>query len=125
MERTKIRFIIIGLCNTLLGLSIIYALKWFLGVNDTVANVTGYAIGILFSFTLNSRWTFEYNGKLFMALIRFLLVIGLAYLCNLMTVLLLIKSGVNSYIAQAAGIIPYTVVAYIGSRYFAFPAHSQ
>ncbi len=29
-------------------------------------------------------------------------------------------AGINSYLAQTIGIVPYTVVFYLGSRYYVF-----
>ena len=43
------------------------------------------------------------------------------YLLNLATVLAAIRSlGVNSYLAHAIGVVPYTVFFFLGSRHFAF-----
>ena len=36
-----IKFLGVGVANTLIGLSVIYATKWFLGAGDVIANATG------------------------------------------------------------------------------------
>lgn len=82
-------------------------------------------IGLVFSFAFNRRWTFGHSGPVVPALARFLVVFAVAYLLNLAAVLISIHSlGVNSYLAHAIGIVPYTVFFYFGSRYFAFAARS-
>jgi len=54
---------------------------------------------------------------------RFLVVFGIAYALNLATVLAAIRVfGINAYIAQALGIVPYTLFFFLGSRYYAFRA---
>ena len=119
--RAPIKFAVVGVANTLTGLSLIYLCKWQLGFGDVTANSCGYSIGLALSFILNRRWTFRHSGPVLPALVRFLAIFILAYLSNLATVLVAIKSlGVNSYIAQAGGILPYTVIFFFGSRYFAF-----
>jgi putative flippase GtrA len=118
--RSEVRFGLVGLANTLFGLLVIFSLKW-IGFVDVAANALGYACGLLLSFALNSRWTFSFEGRTIPALGRFVLVIMIAYSANLATVLTTINwFGLNSYFAQASGVIPYTIFAYVGSRWFAF-----
>jgi glycosyltransferase involved in cell wall biosynthesis len=48
-------------------------------------------------------------------------VLAVAYVANLVTVLKTNSNfDLNPYIAQALGVIPYTVIGFLGSRYFAF-----
>ena len=116
-----LKFFIVGIANTLIGLLAIYLCKWLLGFSDALANISGYIIGLTVSFLLNREWTFRHAGAMLPALVRFLVIFALAYLLNLATVLTAIHSfGVNAYLAQAIGIAPYTAIFYLGSRYFAF-----
>ena len=39
---------------------------------------------------------------------------------NLATVLVAIRGGLDSYVAQALGIVPYTITTFIFSKYFVF-----
>jgi putative flippase GtrA len=115
------RFLSVGVANTVVGLLVIYAAKWFLHFGDVAANVLGYSIGLMLSFALNSRWTFSYNGPRLPALARFIFVTPAAYGVNLATVLAAIHwFGLNSYVAQALGIVPYTVTSFLASKYFVF-----
>jgi hypothetical protein len=53
---------------------------------------------------------------------RYLAVLGGACVANLATVLGLIGLlTLDGYLAQARGILPYTVITYAGARYIAFP----
>lgn len=116
-----IRFLIVGLANTAIGLLIIYACKWLFEMGDVISNIIGYAAGMIIGFMLNKNWTFEHRGRHATAFLRFLAVLASAYLINLITVLYAIDGlRLNSYLAQALGIIPYTLMNYIGSRYFVF-----
>jgi putative flippase GtrA len=115
------RFIVVGTVNTLVGLVVIYLCKWAFGLGDVPANLCGYAIGLAVSFVLNRQWTFRHRGAWVPALLRYLVVFLLAYLLNLATVLAAIHGlGLNSYVAQAVGIVPYTISFYLGSRFFSF-----
>lgn len=118
---TLLKFLIVGIVNSSVGLAVIYACKLFLNFDDVVANMSGYAVGLTVSFFLNSRWTFRYRGNVWPAVARFLMVFLVAYVLNLFIVLLLINSfAVNSYLSQAIGVPFYTVVFYVGSRWLAF-----
>ena len=114
------KFSLVGLLNTFFGLFIIFLAKWA-GLDDITSNLTGYACGIILSFSLNSRWTFNYEGDRLRAFIIFVAITVLAYIANLVTVLLLINLlYINSYLAQSLGIFPYFLISYYGSKNLAF-----
>jgi glycosyltransferase involved in cell wall biosynthesis/putative flippase GtrA len=118
-----IRYLLVGVANTLIGLGIIYLTMYFLQLDLVHANMVGYAIGILFSFILNKKWTFKSQHHVVSSFIRYLLVLAVAYIANLETVLYANSHfALNPYLSQALGIIPYTLIGFIGGRYFAFPA---
>jgi putative flippase GtrA len=114
------RFLSVGVLNMLVGLLVIYACKWLFNTGDVVANAIGYGAGLVNSFALNSRWTFAYRGPQLPVIVKFLAVAMVAYATNLLTVLLLIRYGVDSYLAQALGIPPYTLTTYLASKFFVF-----
>jgi putative flippase GtrA len=118
-------FCCVGMANTLLGLAVIYALKLFIGASDLSANVAGYALGMAVSFLVNKVVTFGHARDYLGAVLRFVLVQIVAYALNLVTVLLLIRGGANSYAAQALGIIPYSVSGFLGAKFFVFAIARQ
>lgn len=123
---TAIRFILVGILNTLVGLGVIYAAMYFLGLGIKSANLAGYGVGLIVSFTLNKTWTFKSRGRLGYSLIRYLIVIGVAYLANLKTVVFAVTYlKVNAYLAQSFGVVPYALIGYLGCRFFAFPASAS
>lgn len=117
---TFVRFLAVGVVNTVVGLGIIYFCKWALGAGDVIANVAGYSVGLLVSFTLNRSWTFRDDGAISSAFARFMMVFFVAYAVNLASVLALIRFGVNDYLAQALGVVPYTLLSFLAGRYFVF-----
>lgn len=116
-----LRYIATGMINTCVGLGTIYFAIRVLSMGDGAANVVGYATGIVCSFLLNKHWTFVARGSAAPQFLKFLAVVGLAYLINLAVVMTCIKVlGLNRYLGQALGVPPYTITGYLGSRYFAF-----
>lgn len=115
------KYLTVGVANTIVSLLVIYAAKWFFNLGDAVANLIGYSAGFFLSFTLNSRWTFVYRGPYLSTLVKFMLIVFIAYGANLLTVLVTIHYfGLNGYVAQAMGIAPYTLTSFLGSKYLVF-----
>ena len=115
------RFLSMGAVNTLIGLGVIYACKRLFGFGDILANASGYAVGLTIGFMLNKHWTFGHTGNARVAALRFLAVFGVAYSVNLLCVLFAIRAaGIDDYVSQAIGILPYTAIFYLGSRLYAF-----
>lgn len=116
-----IRFLIVGCVNTFACFAVIFGVKILFGLGDIVANVLGYVVGLVVSFLLNRRWTFQHDGPVMPVVVRFVCVFAIAYVTNLGTVLTLIEwGGVNSYMAQAYGGIVYTATFFFLSRVYAF-----
>ncbi|OUI78893.1 polysaccharide synthesis protein GtrA [Commensalibacter intestini] len=117
------KYIMVGAANTLLTMLVIFALMHS-GVNMYVSNALGYVVGIVFSFILNSLFTF--SAKLsFEKLIKFLIVCLISYLINLIAIkafLLLFPNRIylaqynmhlEVYIAQLCGMGFYTVTGFV------------
>jgi putative flippase GtrA len=125
IDSTAVRFLLVGVGNTLAGLMIIYVAKVG-GIGDVVANAVGYGSGFLLSFCLNRQWTFRHTDPIFRAFARFLGITALAYLANLALVMLAIHEfGINSFISQALGVPVYTAVSYLGSRWYVFSSKNK
>jgi len=116
----SVRYGLVGVVNTLVGLSSILVAKRLFAVADVPANALGYALGLACSFSLNRHWTFAHRGAAGPTLWRFLATQGIAYACNLAEVLGSISANVNAYLAQCAGVPVYMLVGFIGCRYWVF-----
>lgn len=118
-----IRYGLVGIGNTLIGYGVIFFLQAS-GFGVVSANATGYAFGLLFSFFVNRRWSFRSGASLQRSLPRFLIVTAFAYLANISTVLLFIYGiGIDPYLGQLSGVVPYFLIGYWGSKFFAFAEH--
>lgn len=116
-----LRFALVGVANSAAGLSAIYLCKLVVGLGDVAANMFGYGFGIVVSFFLNAAWTFQYRGAVLPAALRFAVVFLISYGTNLAVVVHLIDAwAINSYAAQAIGVVPYTLAFYALSKTFVF-----
>ncbi|MDI2113384.1 GtrA family protein [Commensalibacter nepenthis] len=113
------KYIIVGLANTLLTMIVICALTYY-GIGLYVANATGYAVGIIFSFILNSLFTFSAVLS-FKKLLKFLIACLIAYLVNLIAIkvfFLLFRNQTyladyRLYLAQLCGMGFYTITGFV------------
>lgn len=120
LANQAIKYGAVGVVNTVVGLAVIYGLM-ALGVGDVAANAGGYAVGLMVSFRLNARWTFRRQHAGLGAALRFALVIGVAYACNLAAMLVARDGlGLGSHLAQLVGVVVYAGIGFLGSRSFAF-----
>lgn len=119
---SSVRYGLVGLSNTAVGFAVIWVALRCGGLGNVAANVAGYTVAFLWSFALNRKWTFYHHGAVGSALLRYLLVTGVAYGLNLLVVILVARRlSQGSLFIQIDGMLTYTVVAYLGARYFVFP----
>jgi putative flippase GtrA len=120
-HHSSVRYVLVGLSNTAVGFAVIWlALRCF-GLSNVAANMAGYTVAFLWSFSLNRKWTFHHTGAIGSGLFRYLLVCLVAYAANLLVVILLEHGpSKGSLLVQIGGMLTYTALAYFGARYFAF-----
>lgn len=116
-----VRYIIVGVLNTLLGYSIIFACMYLLGLSAVTSNVIGYGVGLIQSYFLNKNFTFNSDSKSKLEALRFLLVFLISYLSNLGALLFFIKvAGWNEAVAQVCSSVIYVLMSYLLNKYYVF-----
>lgn len=126
ITRQALRFGLVGLANTAIGLSAIYAVLHYFSTDPAIANAIGYTIGMVLSFILNRTWTFRDSRTITNALPRYILLAAISYLINLVVVLSgTYHFGVGPYLVQFFGIGVYTLSMFLGCRWFVFKTPSQ
>ncbi|WP_434006878.1 GtrA family protein [Paenibacillus konkukensis] len=80
------RYVLVGMINTLLTLCVVFILVNVFHVNILISNIFGYVIGLINSFILNKRFTFESKDDSLRSFAKFLIVfIGsfcISYYCG-------------------------------------------
>ena len=114
-----LRYGVVGLLNTVIGLSVIWGLMRA-GLAPVPANMLGYAAGLTISFFLNRTWTFRAPiapGQIGRYLVAFVLSYGLNLL--ILTCALYLWRG-DGYLAQLVAVGAYTVAFFLLCRTFVF-----
>jgi putative flippase GtrA len=115
------RFVAVGVCNTLLSYSVIFACMYLGGMTAEISNAVGYAVGFVASYFLNKMYTFKSVQNSPQEVIRFLAVFGVAYAANLAMLFALIhRMGVPKGPSQVYAGILYTCVSFFLNKFYVF-----
>lgn len=114
-----LRFSVVGVVNTLVGFGAIAGAS-LLGASPLAANVLGYAVGLVVSYTLNSRYTFKRREAGVATVLRYLAAFGGAFGLNIVVVLCASSLDIPRVAASVAGVPVYMVVFFLTCRYWVF-----
>lgn len=127
------RFLLVGVFNTLVGLSASFAFFNLLHLNYWISTFTGNTIGAIVSYTLNRTFTFRSSASVGSSWWKFAIVIlscyGLSYGISLQlaeTAASLWPGMRADWLHNAAILIGnglYTIGNYLGHKYFTFRAN--
>lgn len=107
-----LRYCLVGGLNTTVTACVIITLT-AVGAELYFANFLGYAVGILFSYILNTVFTFSSKPSV-SKLLKFLACCGVCYVINLLAMKMVMLSCVeNVYFIQLTGMFFYTVSGFV------------
>ncbi|MCF8889145.1 GtrA family protein [Priestia megaterium] len=121
-----IKFALVGVVNTLIDF-VVYALLTTIGVNYILAQWISYSAGILNSYVMNRKWTFERKEKSSKReVISFVIVnlITLSLTSFLLTVLYN-KWGISLLISKLLITIASVGINFIGTKLFVFTTKKE
>lgn len=121
---TFIRFLLVGVMNTLVGLSSIFLLLQVVGLAYWISTFLGNSIGAIVSYILNRRFTFTSKTSYGKSIPLFITVILGCYLLSFS--LSKIVAGFvftqhSNEVAVFLGTGLYTIMNYLGQKYIVFP----
>lgn len=122
-----VKFLFVGVVNTLFGTAIMFGLYNLAGCSYWISSAANYFFGSILSFFLNKTFTFQNKDSLKNTVPKFVLNILVCYLlaygiAKPATLCLLqgFSIRIQENIAMFVGMCLFTVLNYIGQRYFAF-----
>jgi putative flippase GtrA len=125
-EGDLLRFLIVGVFNTVMGMALILLLYHGIGLDYRIANVTTYTIGLIITFMLHKQWVFKSRADPITEVTPFLAVFGTAFLVNFVLVSLVVEViGWHPDLGQLAGISGFTLTNYLGQKYLTFRKGSR
>lgn len=127
IDEKMIRFLAVGMVNTLIGMAIMFGLYNLAGLSYWFSSAANYILVSCLSFILNKKFTFRHQGETFWSGIRFALNIAFCYLlaygiakpCAL-ELLDTSSQTLQENVAMMVGMCLFTGLNYIGQRWFVF-----
>ena len=127
IDGKTIKFLIVGVVNTLFGAAIMFGLYNLAGCSYWLSSAANYFFGSILSFFLNKSFTFGNKDSLRNTVPKFVLNILICYLLAdgiaKPAVLYLLEGSpatIQENLAMFVGMCLFTAFNYIGQRYFAF-----
>ncbi len=129
MHYTFVRFILVGMINTIVGLSVMYLLLHLGGLSYWVSTFIGNSVGAIVSFLLNRSFTFRSQSSIYKSMLRFVAVILFCYVVsytfgrNLVELMLRNSELTGSMKTDIAVFIStglYTVLNYFCQKFIVF-----
>ena len=129
-----LKFILVGIINTILGAGTMFLLYNCFNVNYYACSVCNYIVGGISSYFLNKYFTFKNHSRSKREIVYFIILILFCYLISYPVLKREIYFVYDSFpdifgsltdktkgnIALLSGEIAYTVLNYIGQRYIVF-----
>ena len=126
-DRTVLRFLIVGVVNTIFGTIVMFSLYNLAGCSYWISSAANYILGSILSFFLNKYFTFQNRERSWGQVVRFTVNIAACYLVAYgvakpaMRMLLSGQSvSIQENAAMLAGMCLFTGLNYLGQRFFAF-----
>jgi putative flippase GtrA len=117
------RFVAVGLFNTVLGYFVIFGCMYLVKISPEISNVAGYAVGLVASYILNRKYTFNSKQNQLNEIVRFLAVFFVAYASNFVVLIILIHGvGVHEGASQILAGLIYVIASFIMNKYYVFKA---
>jgi len=116
-EKQLVRFVLVGVINTLFSYAIYCALV-FAGLSFAFANLIALVLGIVFSFKTQGRLVFRNSGG--RQFVKFVLVWGILYFVSVVIIGKLTIYGLSAYRAGAVALFVTSVLSYVAQKFFIF-----
>jgi putative flippase GtrA len=121
MSKQSIRFIIVGILNTVIGFLVYYFCLKVLYINYLESLLISHIVGVLHSYIWNSKWTFNADKINISSLFKFSSVYALTFLINLIVLFIFVNFiGISKLIGQIFALFITTIISYVGHKFWSF-----
>lgn len=127
IDQKLIKFLFVGVLNTIVGCGIMFLLFNVFGVSYWISSACNYIAGGILSFFLNKYFTFRNKRKSFKQIIYFIFTLLICYLLAYVISKKLIyfvladsSEKTKGNISLVFGMCLYTLLNYLGQRFIVF-----
>jgi len=117
-----LRFLLIGIYNTVIGYAVFLALNWLFGrwLHYLLVLVMSYVFSVTHAYWMQRIFVFESKKAIFFEYGRFFIINLLGLGVNAVILALFVEFGFKIELAQAIAVSIATIVSYAGHRNFSF-----
>lgn len=126
-DTSFLRFVIVGVINTLFGTAIMFSAYNLVGLNYWVSSALNYILASILSYFLNKHFTFQNKERGAGVVVRFVINILVCYLlaygiAKPLIRFVLTSAGptVQDNVSMLVGMVLFTFFNYFGQKFFAF-----
>lgn len=126
-DRTFLKFLIVGVINTLVGTAVMFGCYNLLHFGYWVSSAANYVVGSIVSYFLNKYFTFQVKERSIRFVVRFIINITICYLLAygiakplVARILSSMPANIQENGAMLVGMCLFVALNYIGQRFFAF-----
>ena len=126
-DATFLKFILVGVINTLIGTSVMFFCFNVLAWSYWISSALNYIVGSIVSYLLNKRYTFQQKGHDWYTVLKFMMNITVCYVLAyglakpLVTWMLSgASTNIQGNVALLTGMVLFVGLNYIGQRFWAF-----
>lgn len=127
IDGTALRFLLVGVLNTLVGCGAMFLLYNLAGWSYWCSSAANYVLGGIVSFFLNKYFTFRRRAWSWGQVVRFAATVAVCWLLAYGMAQPLVRQMLGEWpvrfqenAAMLAGMCLYTALNYLGQRFFAF-----
>jgi putative flippase GtrA len=117
VEGSFLRFLVVGVCNTLFGYAIFAGLIFF-HIHYAIAMFFSTIVGIVFNFFTTGRMVFK--NKKNSLFFKFIFIYGVVYLLNILFVAELNNFLHDLYFNGAISLIMLSFISFFANKYYVF-----
>ncbi|RCX19014.1 putative flippase GtrA [Fontibacillus phaseoli] len=122
----SVKFIIVGVLNTLVGFVVYAGFIQFVNRNYFIALVFSHIVGVAHSYLWNNKWTFGQKNYQAKSAAKFVVVYIFTFLVNLFLLFILVDTmGTNKLIAQGIALFITTLISFFAHKHWSFQNKSE
>ncbi|WP_419886830.1 GtrA family protein [Paenibacillus sp. B-A-8] len=121
MNKQSLRFIIVGILNTIVGFTVYALYLKYINNNYLQALILSNIIGIIHSYIWNNNWTFTVKKFSMKSAMKFTSIYLFSFLINLLFLRILVDHmGMDKLLAQGISLFFTTLISFFGHKYWSF-----
>lgn len=127
LDITTLKFLAVGVINTLVGTGLMFVLYNIFSVSYWISSASNYIVGSIVSYFLNKYFTFQNKERSAKQIVRFVVNITVCYLIAYglaKPAVSFVLSGMNEKVqgncSMLVGMCLFVALNYLGQRFFVF-----